>query len=372
MRIPHSVMRLILLVSVLTLAFSVSSAATLSGKVVKVDEGDLLTVTNLNRPIKIRLLGVDAPDTNQPFSDVAREHLAQLVLNKFVVVQYSGFGPHNYIVGKVLIGETDICAQMIRDGVAWYSDTDAGYLSPEDRDTYRGSEQAARAERRGIWGDANPVAPWEFRRLEKEKNLVRQPQNAKQSGSSSTNNNFKTAGAAANTAQPAREEYSEWKMLVPEGFNFSVRVPANTVDQGVIVPFGIEKADINVAEGNHVDTTYMVIWAKGPNFGASDGEVIERVAKDMGKLTDLKLKQMGTDATFAVQLQSTVRVGSMNGKQYHLTSPRLAGVMRIFARNLKGERQIYVLCAVNGAEADPSVKEFLNSLKLNNELSRTR
>jgi micrococcal nuclease len=366
-------MRLVLLVSVLTLAFGVSNAATLSGRVDKVDEGDLLTIINLNRAIKIRLLGVDAPDTNQPFSDVAREHLAQLVLNKFIVVQYSGLGPNNYIVGKVLIGETDICAQMIRDGVAWYSDADAGYLSPEDRNTYRGSEQAARAERRGIWGEANPVAPWEFRRLEKEKNLVGPPQNAKQSASSSTNTNFKSAtGASANKAQPAIERYSEWKTLVPEGFNFSVRVPVNTVDQGIIVPFGIEKADINVAEGNHADTTYMVIWAKGPVFHVSDGELIERVAKDISKLADLKLKQMGTDATFAVELQSSVRVGSMNGKQYQLNSPGLAGVMRIFTRNLKGERQFYVLCALNAAEADPSVKEFLNSLKLNNELSRTR
>ena len=360
-------MRLILLVSVLTLAFGVSSAATLSGRVEKVEEGDLLTIINLNRSIKIRLLGVDAPDTNQHFSDVAREHLAQLVLNKFIVVQYSGLGPHNYIVGKVLIGDVDICAQMIRDGAAWYSDTDAGYLSPEDRETYRGSEQAARAERRGIWGEANPIAPWEFRRLEKEKNLVTPTQNAKQPGSSSTNSNLKSAaGASANKAQPVSEEYSEWKTLVPEGFNFSVRVPSNTVDQGVIVPLGDEKADINFAQGSHVNTSYIVMWAKGPNFGASDGEVIERSVKDMERILDLTQKRVGNDGTVGIQFQQNLRVGSLTGKQYQVTSSGVTGVIRIFARHLKTKREVYVLCAVNVTEGDPSLNEFLNSLKLNN------
>jgi endonuclease YncB( thermonuclease family) len=357
-------MRLILLVSVLTLAFGVSNAATLVGKVEKVDEGDLFTLVNMNRSIKIRLLGVDAPEVNQPFADVSREHLAQLVLHKFVVVQYSGLGPNNNIVGKVLIGELDICAQMIRDGAAWYSDTDAGYLSPEDRDTYSGSEQAARSERRGIWGEATPIAPWEFRRLEKEKNLFTPAQSAKRPGASSSSNNLNATASSATKVQPTSEEYSEWKTLVPEGFKFSVRVPTNTVEQGVIVPFGIEKADINVAEGSYVNTAYMVIWAKGPIFGASDGEVIERVAKDMRHLVDLKMKRTGTDGTLDVQLQSSLRVGSMNGKQYQVIAPGLAGVMRIFARNLKGERQIYVLCAMNATEADPTVNEFLNSLKL--------
>ena len=363
MRIPHAVMRLILLVSVLTLAFSVSSAATLAGRVEKVDEGDLLTIINLNRSIKIRLLGVDAPDTNQPFSDVARQHLAQLVFNKFVVVQYSGLGPNNYIVGKVLIGETDICVQMIRDGAAWYSNNDAGYLSPEDQETYRGSEQAARAERRGIWADANPVAPWEFRRLEKEKNLVPPPSNVKKSDASSANDNSKNA---AHKSQPGTEAYSEWKTLVPEGFNFSIRVPSNTIDQGVIVPLGDEKADINFAQGSHINTAYIVMWGKGPNFGASDGDVIDRSVKEMQRLVELTQKQAGNDGTSGIQFQKNLKVGSMTGKEYQVTSSGAAGLIRIFARHLKTNREVYVLCAINVTEGDPSVNEFLNSLKLNN------
>jgi endonuclease YncB( thermonuclease family) len=358
-------MRLILLVSVLTLAFSVSNAATLSGKVEKVDEGDLFTLINMNRSIKIRLLGVDAPEVNQPFADVSREHLAQLVLHKFVVVQYSGLGPNNNIVGKVLIGELDICAQMIRDGAAWYSDTDAGYLSPEDRDTYRGSEQAARSERRGIWREVNAIAPWEFRRLEKEKNSFTPTQSAKRPGASSASNNLNATASSATKVQPTSEEYSEWKTLVPEGFKFSVRVPTNTVEQGVIVPFGIEKADINVAEGSHVNTAYTVIWAKGPTFGASDAEVIDKSAKDMDRMLDLSLKRMGNDGSANVRFQQNVRVGSMTGKQYQVAIGGLTGVIRIFTRQLKGERQMYVLYAMNATEADPTVNEFLNSLKLN-------
>ena len=46
-------------------------AASLFGKVIEVNDGDLITIFNLNRPVKVRLLGVDAPETGQPFAEVA-------------------------------------------------------------------------------------------------------------------------------------------------------------------------------------------------------------------------------------------------------------------------------------------------------------
>jgi endonuclease YncB( thermonuclease family) len=58
------------------------NAATLFGKVIEVPDGDVITIMNMNRPARIRLMGVDAPEKNQPFGDVARQHLSDLVLGK--------------------------------------------------------------------------------------------------------------------------------------------------------------------------------------------------------------------------------------------------------------------------------------------------
>ena len=84
--------RLVLLVSAFLLTTTAAPAATLYGKVESVEEGDVLTVFNLNRSIKIKLLGIDAPEKDQPLAEVSRLHLADLVLNKFVVVHYTGLG----------------------------------------------------------------------------------------------------------------------------------------------------------------------------------------------------------------------------------------------------------------------------------------
>ena len=65
-----------------------------------------------------------------------------------------------------MLDNTDIGAQMIRDGAAWFDASNQGRLSGADREIYQQSEQAARSERRGLWQAEAPVAPWEFVRAQ--------------------------------------------------------------------------------------------------------------------------------------------------------------------------------------------------------------
>src|SRR2546423_4439162 len=98
-------------------------AASLFGKVIEVQSGDVITIFNLNRPVRVKLLCVDAPELDQAFGDVARKHLSDLVYDKSVLVEYSGISADGSVAGRVLLNNTDVGAQMIRDGVAWF---DAG------------------------------------------------------------------------------------------------------------------------------------------------------------------------------------------------------------------------------------------------------
>ena len=124
--------RYILLLAICVIPFDVQ-AASLFGKVIEVNSGDVLTISNLNRPVRVKLLGVDAPEMNQVFGDVARKHLADLVLDKSVLVEYSGIAADSSLQGRVLLNDADIGAQMIRDGAAWFDANNTNRLSVTDR-----------------------------------------------------------------------------------------------------------------------------------------------------------------------------------------------------------------------------------------------
>src|SRR5829696_9038127 len=137
-------------------------ASTLFGQVTEINGGDVITVFNLNRPVRIKLLAVDAPEEDQAFGGVAKKHLSDLVYDKSVLVEYWGIAADGSLVGRVMLNNADIGAQMIRDGAAWFDPNNQGRLSVADREIYQQSELAARNERRGLWQADAPIAPWEF------------------------------------------------------------------------------------------------------------------------------------------------------------------------------------------------------------------
>ena len=367
----HALTRLFLLVSAFLFVTTEVLGSTLHGKVETVDEGDVLTVSNLNRLIKIRLLGIDAPERDQSFAEESRLHLADLVLNKFVVVHYTGLGQNGFILGRVVVDEMDVCAQMLRDGVAWYDAKNADRLSLQQQGTYVASEQAARTELRGLWTKPSPVAPWDFRRAVAE-NRMPGPVGPNKPTLTPTGRDQDGRNHRASLdkfSKPIPEHSSGWKTLIPSGFNFSVLVPENAVEHGVVIPVTTGRIsgnlDINVSDGSSGNTAYTVVWAKGPRGSESSTSVAEKAAKDIGRLLDLRLKRMKSDQSFDVTYRGDVNIGSLKGRQYQLSVPGLSGVMNVFTSHRRNERQVYVLCVLNGRAEEKSVKEFFDSLVIN-------
>ncbi|MDG4550761.1 MAG: thermonuclease family protein [Candidatus Contendobacter sp.] len=134
------------------------SAETLMGRVVGVADGDTLTVlVEGNRPIRVRLAGIDAPEHDQPFGQRSRRSLAELTLDRPATVTVWKIDDYGRIVGMVIVGAIDVEAEQVWRGLAWvyrhYSD-DARLLA---------LEAEAKAARRGLWADANPIPPWDWR-----------------------------------------------------------------------------------------------------------------------------------------------------------------------------------------------------------------
>lgn len=143
---------------------SVAQADILVGRVVKVSDGDTLTILNMqNQQFKIRLAGIDAPEKKQAFGERAKQHLANMTFNRPVTVEWEKTDRYQRIVGKVLINGNDINIEQIKAGLAWWYEKYRKEQSPSDQRQYAEAEQLARQQRVGIWQESNPIPPWEWR-----------------------------------------------------------------------------------------------------------------------------------------------------------------------------------------------------------------
>lgn len=136
----------------------------LTGKVVAVADGDTLTLVDAhNVQQKVRLHGIDAPERRQPFGTKAGDRLAELTKGKAATVHVVGRDKYGRTLGRIEVEGQDVNRAMVAAGLAWhytrYSD-DAG-LAAAERD--------ARAARRGLWAEPEPVAPWDWRASERDR-----------------------------------------------------------------------------------------------------------------------------------------------------------------------------------------------------------
>jgi len=165
-----------LLAATLLIAGQRAGAAELHGKVVGVADGDTITVLDSARtPHRIRLNGIDAPEKRQPYGTRAKEQLAALAFGKLVVVHWNKRDRYRRIVGHVRLAAPAACATpacfhsgdvglaLIESGLAWHYKRYQNGQTAEDRTRYARAEEAARSKRAGLWRDAHPVAPWDYR-----------------------------------------------------------------------------------------------------------------------------------------------------------------------------------------------------------------
>lgn len=135
-------------------------AETFTGRVVAVADGDTMTVMRGLIGEKIRLDGIDAPERKQDYGNKARQFVRAKVFGKTVAVDLKGSDKYGRKIGVIsLSDETILNHEIVRNGYAWWYRK----YAPDDQ-TLQLLEQEARTAKRGLWQQANPVPPWEFRR----------------------------------------------------------------------------------------------------------------------------------------------------------------------------------------------------------------
>lgn len=117
----------------------------------------------MNHEIKVRLVGIDAPEIGQPFGSVARDRLRSLVMGQVVNVRSDGQDRYGRTLGTIEVAGVNVNRQLVADGMAWH------YTKYSHDPALAAAERDAREAKRGLWKDSKPVPPWEWRSTEKDR-----------------------------------------------------------------------------------------------------------------------------------------------------------------------------------------------------------
>ena len=156
-----------LLLSLLLFLLSAQTvfADVLAGRVIKIADGDTLTIMDsANQQHRIRLSGIDAPKRFQSCGTLSKAALSALAFNKEVRAECGKRDQYGLEVCKIIVNGTDINLEQVRAGMAWWDKQYAREQSPADQAEYEQAEFQAKIHRLGLWADKNPIPPWEWTR----------------------------------------------------------------------------------------------------------------------------------------------------------------------------------------------------------------
>ena len=136
-------------------------AGTLTGKVVRIADGDTFTLLADRKQHHIRLHGIDAPETKggQPYSRKSKEYLSSMFAGKTVKVNVKDTDRYGSYVGIVSTDKIkDVNLEMIKAGMAWH------YSYYDNTPSYKSAQQQAKKDKKGLWKDPKPINPYEWRK----------------------------------------------------------------------------------------------------------------------------------------------------------------------------------------------------------------
>jgi hypothetical protein len=272
-------------------------------------------------------------------------------------------------------------------------------LSVTDHDVYQQSEQAARNERRGLWQEENPIAPWEFVRNEAFRrnpvaSLNSTPPEVKATPKRPvpelTNLTLMTARIPAAPQPPApsvansdtapagvRPPSGNWRWLRPAGANFSALVPEDG-KQTPIPVLGGGDGEGNIYMGRDGWSVYAIMWVTGPSMGETDKDAVsvtlDSFLKGVGQGFQSRSESVGRPQSFLCELRNEKNISQSGytGSEYDLSSCTVPARARAFTRVVDDQRQMY-LAVVFYMQEDENVTRFIKSFTVGAEQkSRTR
>jgi endonuclease YncB( thermonuclease family) len=125
--------------------------------VVRVADGDTITVLRDRQQIRIRLDGIDCPEGGQAFGTRAKQFTSELVFGREVTISPRDTDRYGRTVARVFVDQGDVSLAILKAGFGWH------YKKYSSDPVLAQAKINARNAKSGLWADPHAVAPWEFR-----------------------------------------------------------------------------------------------------------------------------------------------------------------------------------------------------------------
>lgn len=127
----------------------------MTGKCVKVVDGDTLIIECEKSRRTVNIEGIDAPELDQPWGKEVRSFVRDMVRGEDVEVEIIENGG-DAVVARVTVNGVDLSEMLVSRGLAWVPEgsTDADLI---------GMHNKVKESPCGLWTDPDAVPPWEFR-----------------------------------------------------------------------------------------------------------------------------------------------------------------------------------------------------------------
>jgi endonuclease YncB( thermonuclease family) len=136
----------------------------MDGRIIRVVDGDTVALQDESGVIhKIRLAGIDAPESRQPFGPEATIFLRGLVLGKQVKALAYKKDRYGRTIATIFFKGQDVNFAIIDAGFAWHYKRYAKEQPAAEAMAYAHGESLAHQNKFALWSDEEPIAPWEWR-----------------------------------------------------------------------------------------------------------------------------------------------------------------------------------------------------------------
>ncbi|MDQ7824343.1 MAG: thermonuclease family protein [Candidatus Eremiobacteraeota bacterium] len=132
-------------------------AESFTGKVLSALDGTNILVRRDDREVSVKFYGIECPEIGQASGAEAQDYVRGLLVGKDAFIDVKSVDHSRRLVSRVTVDGKDVSLDLAKAGLAWY----------DKKATYEPSLQAAvedaKKEKKGLWAEENPVAPWDFR-----------------------------------------------------------------------------------------------------------------------------------------------------------------------------------------------------------------
>jgi len=135
----------------------------IEGVVTSVQDGDSMEVTINGKVVVVRINAIDCPEDGQGYSQKAKQYTILHTLNKKVKLEKITIDVHGRMIANVFLEDGSNLAQnLVAGGYAWH------YTQYSNDAKLAELEKKARNKKLGLWIEANPMSPWEYKEKKKQ------------------------------------------------------------------------------------------------------------------------------------------------------------------------------------------------------------